>query len=261
MGLTLGGGERRIDGVTDEQQAKRERGVALFDFDGTLVPWDTQLLFADFVLRKEGWRRFYLGLFAVFGPFYRVLGDEGMKRVFLSYLWRAEPEQVAAWAREFVENELRPILFPEVLARLERHREAGELVVLVSASPDFYICEVGKMLGCDLAYGTPVEMVDPMRLFPDLVNHKGAVKVARIAEVLGESGEGGWSKSHGYTDSCADLPMMRCCEQGTVVNPSERLLGLSEDHGWEVMRVPLPWKGRLEKWGKIAGFALGASNF
>ena len=39
------------------------RGVAVFDLDGTLLAWDTQLLFCQFVLRREGWRRCYLLLF------------------------------------------------------------------------------------------------------------------------------------------------------------------------------------------------------
>lgn len=243
--------------MTEEQREKRRRGLALFDFDGTLIPWDTQALFADFVVRREGRRRAYLACFAALAPACRILGDEGMKRVFLSYLWRAEPRQIAAWAREFAETELRPRLFPEVVARLDAHREAGEMTVLASASPEWYVREIGRMLGFDLALGTVVEVGPRMRLFPDLRNHKGAAKVARLAARLGEPADGRWPGTHGYTDSVADLPMMAVCESGTVVNPSPRLRELAAANGWETIRQPVPWKGKIDKTWRILRFAAG----
>lgn len=240
-----------------EQREKLKQGLALFDFDGTLIPWDTQVLFADHVLRQEPVRRSYLPLFAALTPLYRILGDEGLKRVFLSYLWGAEKEQVERWAREFVEQRLSSMCYPELLERLERHRDAGQLTVLASASPEFYIREVGRALGFDLALGTQVELVERMRLFPDLTNHKGEQKVVRLTALLGDAPGGVWANSHGYTDSTADLPMMACCEQGTLVNPSSRLTRLGEEKGWEILRPPVPWRGKTDKMRQILRFAAG----
>ena len=69
-------------------ERKRKSGLALFDLDQTLIAWDTQLLFCNWVLRKEPVRRLYLLIFLPFLVFSRVLGAEGMKRIFLSFLWR-----------------------------------------------------------------------------------------------------------------------------------------------------------------------------
>lgn len=52
-------------------------GLALFDLDQTLVPWDTQLLFCNCVLREEPWRRVYLLVFLPFLPLVHVLGGRG----------------------------------------------------------------------------------------------------------------------------------------------------------------------------------------
>lgn len=243
--------------VTPEQQEKRERGLALFDFDGTLIPWDTQVIFADYVLRQAPVRRLYLLLFAVFAPFYKVLGDEGMKRVFLSYLWRAERDRIEAWAREFVEEWLLPACYPGVVELLEEHKAAGHLTVLASASPDLYVTEVGRALGFDLALGTEVEFGDTMPLFPDLRNHKGEEKVRRLSEILGIPGRNGWEGSHGYTDSSADLPMMLACRKGVVVNPSPKLSVIAAEKGWEVLRPETPWRGRFDKVRRILRFAAG----
>lgn len=241
--------------VTKEQQEKFGRGLALFDFDGTLIPWDTQVLFADYVIRREPIRRSYLPLFAAFSPCYKILGDEGLKRVFLSYLWRAERGQIEQWAREFVADRLARMCYPELLERLQRHRDAGELTVLASASPEFYIAEVGRALGFDIALGTQVEMGERMPFFPDLVNHKSEAKVVRLSGLLGPPPHGVWPNSHGYTDSTADLPMMHCCQRGTLVNPSARLTAMGQENGWDIVRPPVPWRGKADKVGQILRFA------
>lgn len=243
--------------MTAEQAAKRARGVALFDFDGTLIPWDTQVLFADHVLRRAPWRRLYLVWFAAFGPLYRVLGDEGMKRVFLGYLWRARREEIDTWAEEFVAVWIPRGCHAAVIERLQAHREAGHLTILASASPDFYVAAVGRALGFDLALGTPVEMGEVMPLLPDLVNHKGAEKVQRLSRLLGPPGKDGWERSHAYTDSSADLPMLRACRAATVVHPSARLSQLAAAEGWEVMHPELPWRSKRQKLVRILRYAAG----
>jgi HAD superfamily phosphoserine phosphatase-like hydrolase len=229
--------------VTDEHRAKFSRGLALYDLDGTLIAWDTQMLLCDLVLKHEGWRRAYLLFFAAFLPVAKILGAEGMKRVFLSYLWRVDREQLGQWVRELVAEFFPARCYPEMLEMLERDRQAGRLTVLASASPEFYVEEVGRALGFDLAYGTPVEMGASMPLLPDLVNHKGTEKVRRLSEILGAPPGGVWPNSHGYSDSSADLPMLSCCQRNTLVNPSARLAAIGRDKGWTIVTPAKPWRG------------------
>lgn len=229
--------------MTDDLRAKFDRGLALFDLDGTLIAWDTQMLFCDHVLKREGWRRAYLAFFAAFLPAAKILGDEGMKRVFLSYLWRADHAKIEAWAREFVAEFFPHRCYPVMLEKLRRHQEAGHLTVLASASPDFYAMEVGRVLGFDLALGTPVVWSGRMPLLPELRNHKGAEKVRRLSEILGAP-DGVWPRSHGYSDSSADLPMLRCCLANTLVNPSPELTAIGDAQGWEIERPAKPWRGK-----------------
>ncbi|MEO8613953.1 MAG: HAD-IB family hydrolase [Luteolibacter sp.] len=224
-------------------------GIALFDLDGTLIAWDCQLLFRHFVLRREPWRVMFLPVFLIFVPLIGLLGAEGMKRVFLCYLWKMDPVTLAEYSREFAAAVM-PAIYPELRGRLERHRQEGHLLILASASPEFYVAEIGRELGFDLTLGTPVEFG---YFFPDLDNHKGSAKVTRLLEMLPASYfEGGkLIRCHGYTDSRADLPMLALCEEATVVNPSPDLTALAEESGWEIVRPVRPWKTR-------AGFAIRA---
>lgn len=233
------------------------RGTALFDLDGTLLPWDCQLLFCHRVLRAQPWRRLYLLVFLPFVPLAKGLGAGPMKRIFLSYLWRMERAEIERHAREFAAG---LEFYPELLAEIERQRAAGRMLILASASPEFYVAEIGKRLGFDLSLGTPVGIGAHSPLFPDLDNHKGAVKVERLRHLLPPGwfhDNGALRDSHGYTDSTADLPMLAICERATLVNPSPELTELGERQGWTIVRPARPWKSKFDRLLKLAKFALG----
>jgi phosphatidylglycerophosphatase C len=218
------------------------KGIALFDLDGTLIAWDCQLLFRHHVVRQEPWRRIFLPVFLGLLPFYGLLGTEGMKRVFLSYLWKMPPETLARYSKEFAASVM-PAIYPELLDEIQRHRHAGHLLIMVSASPEFYVAEIGKRLGFHLVHGTVVESGP---FFPDLENHKGAAKVERLYEVLPPSyfEKGMLRNCRGYTDSSADLPMLELCQSALLVNPSPALEAVGRRKDWKVVRPSRPWKSK-----------------
>lgn len=218
--------------------------IGLFDLDGTLIAWDCQLLFREFVLQREPWRVIFFPVFLAFLPLMGLLGAEGMKRVFLCYLWGIDAQVLAIYSRDFALSVM-PMIYPELREKLENHRKAGHLTILASASPEFYVAEIGRELGFDLTLGTPVELG---RFFPDLENHKGEAKVLRLEKILPSSyfdHDGKLRNAHGYTDSCLDLPMLSLCETVTVVNPGIRLTKLATKLGWEVIRPMRPWTSRM----------------
>jgi phosphoserine phosphatase len=158
-------------------------------------------------------------------------------------LWRIDQETLAGYSREFAVS-LMPEIYPELREMLDRQRAAGHFLILASASPEFYVAEIGRELGFHLTLGTPVELGP---FFPDLENNKGATKVKRLKELLPASyfENGKLRHSHGYTDSCADLPMLTLCDSASVVNPSSRLTGIAAKSGWEILRPERPWKSRV----------------
>jgi HAD superfamily hydrolase (TIGR01490 family) len=226
------------------------RPVALFDFDGTLLPWDTQKLFCHYVLQQHPQRRWYFLLFLFMTPLAGVLGAEGMKRVFLSFLWKMKRHEVEVLARGFAEMWVPTCIWPEMLDRLAQHRQRGDLTILISASPEPYVKEMGRILGFDLSYGTVIEFPEQgLPLFPDLINNKGWNKVLRLRrELEAESFDGAQLRqAHGYTDSTADLPMLTLCQSATVVNPSTRLRAIAEEKDWEIVSWPRPWKSKFHR--------------
>ncbi|MDX1680056.1 MAG: HAD family hydrolase [Akkermansiaceae bacterium] len=237
---------------------ERPPGIALFDLDGTLIAWDCQLLFRHFVVRHEPWRVIFVAIFLVLVPLAKWIGIEGMKRVFLAYLWGVDRETRQQYASDFADAVM-PAIYPEVKAMLDEHRRKGEFSVLTSASPEFYVKEIGKRLGFDLVLGTEVEFGP---VFPDLENHKGAAKVIRLRNLLPASwfDDSGSLKAHGYTDSTADLPLLEVCDRATVVNPGERLAMLAAENGWDVVRPERPWKSRMGFAWRTVALLLGVGR-
>lgn len=107
-------------------------GIALFDFDGTLIEGDSCFLF----------HRKVFGLPKVFGAALRALVLHGlsvdrrhlMKQAFLSCLWAGISRDVLRAHAEGFVSDLDRAMRPGALDRLSWHRDRGDQVVLVSAS-------------------------------------------------------------------------------------------------------------------------------
>lgn len=217
-------------------------GYALFDLDQTLIPWDTQLLFCDFVLKRMPLRRLYLlGLIPLL-PFYKLLGSDGMKRVFLNYLWGLREEDLDELAEEFVDQHFPDTFYQEMIDMLVEQQQLGRTTVLSSASPEIWVKPIAKKLGFDHYFGTQVEMTPRIPLFPDLPggNNKGPNKLKKMRHILPDSFDienDTLPNSSGFSDSHADLPMLRICEHAVMVHPTDKLRSEGEQNGWE-LRTP-----------------------
>ena len=233
-------------------------GWALFDLDHTILPFDTQVYFCNFVLKKHGWRRLYLLLFLPLAP----LAATGLmplrtaKRIFSSYLWRMPKARLDELVQEFVDTVFERVAYPEIVEEIEKNREGGRILVLNSASPGFYVEAIADKLGFDHWYATAVEVSDPMPLVPQVKgpNNKHGAKITAMQDVLPAGFDVAKGDvlpdSVGYTDSTADLPMMAVCKSGVIVHPGEELAAKGEENGWSVRTPERPYATSMG--GKVA---------
>ena len=100
---------------------------AFFDLDHTLLPFDTQTLFCNFVLKRHPWRVF---LHALFFPFAigRALGlvsTARAKQAFLSYLWGMKRSKLKVLARDFAHDCVHGWIYPELQIILPQQYPSG----------------------------------------------------------------------------------------------------------------------------------------
>lgn len=235
------------------------RVLALFDLDGTLLPWDTQLLFYRDVVRQHRWRMLLLVPFFCCVPLAYFLGDGRMKRLFLAYLWKMKRSEIEKLASQFVQKTVMPLLYEEVVGRLRKHQRNGDFCVLTTASPDIYASIIAGKLGFDRFFATDVFYGDRMGFYPSFPegNNKGQVKVDRlvahglmVADSVNED-------IAAYSDSSADLPMLLAASRQVLVNPSKSLSSLLVEGNCEIVRPPVPWASRSGKMREICRQLLG----
>lgn len=230
---------------------------AFFDFDQTIVAFDTQALFCNHVLRREGWRRIWLLWYLPSVPLYllRILSLRTMKRLFLGYLAGMKRERLEEHVREFLEQTLPVFLYPELIAEIERHRDEGRILVLNSASPDFYLRGVAAKLGFAHCFGTAVALPERMPLLPEITgpnNKHGAKIVAMRAAGLIPEEPPVLADCWSYSDSSADLPLLELAEHAVMIHPGARLAAIGAERGWRTMTPRRPYAG---KWS--GRFAMG----
>jgi len=150
-------------------------GYALFDLDQTLVAWDMQLLFANWVFHKHPTRRLYLIFFIAAIPFSKLLGARRMKRLFLAILCGLSRDKVDSLTQSFANHYCPSQFYPEILNLLTEQQQCGAMTILTSASPFLYVQHIGKKLGFDHTFGTEIPDYDFFPLFPEIAaNNKSA---------------------------------------------------------------------------------------
>ena len=126
--------------------------------------------------------------------------------------------EVAALTAEFLDRRLLRLLHPTALAAIEAHRNAGDWLVLLSASTDFYVRELGARLGFDEVICTEVRWIgNQMDGELTTANRRGPEKARCLAE-LKASHPG--SRVAAYGNESSDLEYLRQADVAVLVNPS-----------------------------------------
>jgi phosphatidylglycerophosphatase C len=129
-------------------------------------------------------------------------------------------QEIEAWTNEFVPRLLARGMRADALAVLETHRRAGDLLVLLSASPDLYVPAIGRALGFAETVCTGVEW-DGDRLTGRLTtpNQRGREKAHAVVALRRE--HRGLAVV-AYGNAASDLEHLSLAERATLVNGSAR---------------------------------------
>ena len=140
--------------------------LVVFDLDGTITYGDTLLPYVTGFLARARRSRLRLArLLPTLAAFAAGTADHGAVKSALirGTLGGATREQLAAWTQEFVPQVIQGSR-PAALQMIQAHREAGDRLVLMSASTDLYVPRIGEALGFDEVICTGIAFDESGRL-------------------------------------------------------------------------------------------------
>jgi phosphatidylglycerophosphatase C len=195
-------------------------GVAAFDFDGTLTQGGSVF---EFLIAVAGRTR-TLSAAASLSPRLAhaalvggAVADSTKEQLFGRLLAGVPVDRVEEVAADFATTHLRRYSRPEVRARLDWHRLRGDLVVIVSASPDLYVRVAGELLGADEAVATRLAVSGALLTGRyEGANCRGEEKTRRLRKWIEHSG-GAAGTLWAYGNSRGDLSMLRAADVGVNV--------------------------------------------
>jgi phosphatidylglycerophosphatase C len=196
-----------------------QAGIAVFDLDHTLSRSDSFLWYLFGFLTRRPWRLVRCLHLPMVMLLFMVgwMNNAGLKASFLrAVLGGVREEDLSAWTQEFVDRFIRNRMRREGRAAVEAHRRAGDRLILLTASPDCYVTELGRRLGFDEVICTQVEWKCG-RLSGRLAssNMRGREKVHALQDILARLGA---RPVTAYADHQSDLAMLRMADHAYLVN-------------------------------------------
>jgi HAD superfamily hydrolase (TIGR01490 family) len=215
-------------------------GLALFDLDNTLIAGDSDYLWGCFLVEqgivdgahyeREN-RRFY--------DQYRV-GELDIHE-FLDFQLRPLAEHgletLQQWRQQYIEEKISPILLPRAHELVERHRQQGDTLVVITATNRFITTPIVEMYEIPNLLATEPELQDNQytgRVAGTPCFQDG--KVERLDDWLADSQQS-LNDSWFYSDSHNDLPLLNRVTHPVAVDPDEILEQHAREHDWPVISL------------------------
>ena len=217
--------------------------LALFDLDHTLLPIDSDV----------EWARFLVRLGVVDGPVYGQRNEYFAQQYeagtlniveFLDFQLAPLAQHPIAvlenWHRQFMSEVIVPSIKPAARELVATHTAQGDLCALVTATNEFVTGPIARELGLAHLLATGIERVgDRYTGQPDGVPCFREGKISKTQAWLGQRGHtlADFERSWFYSDSANDLPLMERVTDPVATNPDSRLKQHALNHGWRVLQL------------------------
>jgi HAD superfamily hydrolase (TIGR01490 family) len=218
--------------------------LTLFDLDHTLLPLDSDYEWGQFMCRigavepVEFARRN-----AEFYEQYQAGTLDPVEYLEFAFgnLARFPRSQLDAWHRQFMDEVIRPAMRPAARDLVRRHLDAGDLVMIITATNRFVTAPIAQAFGvAHLIAAEPVldengEITGAFRGTPPY----GAGKVANLRHWLEARGQalGDFATSTFYSDSQNDIPLLSEVTHPVATNPNARLSAHAKAQGWPILNL------------------------
>lgn len=209
--------------------------AAFFDMDRTVLRIDTGMTWMRFLRGRGEVGRFGMLRALYWSALYKVamLDLETLAGRLVADM-RGDPEhemieKCRTWYELFVGHQVAPA----ARRAIERHRRAGDQIVLLTGSTQYAACVVADSLGIEHVLCSRLEVSEGRFTGKMAQLCFGKYKVELAEEFAHDSGVE-LERSSFYSDSYTDLPMLQRVGTAVAVNPDARLRRHATRAGWRI---------------------------
>lgn len=212
--------------------------LALFDLDNTLLNGDSdhswgiflaEIGVVDAAEQRNKQDKFYqqyvngkLDIIEFCEYQFRVLRENSLK-------------QLQEWHAEFMHIKVEPMILSGKADLLSPHQDAGDDVLIITATCDFVTAPIANRLGVDTLLATQAELLNG--------RYTGKVagtpcfkegKISRLKQWLNENDKP-FENSCFYSDSVNDLPLLELVDTPVAVTPDDNLRNHATKLHWKII--------------------------
>ena len=213
------------------------RPAAIFDLDGTLIPnTSAERAFFSYLVRRgilSPWNIVQMAASA----WSAGLNLHAMTRGNKIYLRGKSIGGLRTIARDFFEPRIQSMVFPTMQSRIERHRDAGDLLLLLTGSLDVIAECFVRHLNLDGQQSAHLQVRNGRctgRVEGILPYGLGKLEVLRMLRQRFDVDQG---SSWLYANVYSDRFVMNAVEHPVAVNPDRRLRAYALRHHWMTVQA------------------------
>ena len=196
--------------------------LAIFDIDYTITRKETLMEFFKYLVSKDIKNIKFLPRALYSGLMYgiKVYDEKRVKECFLKFIENIDEKELAILTKSFYDERLSTILYEDAVNMIKKLKNEGYMVILISASPEFYIKEFYAIKEVDLIIGTKFIFENGKFVRKMSGNNcKGEEKVKRLEKVLKEKNiKADFKNSYMFSDSLSDKPLLDLVGNSYLIN-------------------------------------------
>ncbi|UTV98592.1 HAD family hydrolase [Marinomonas rhizomae] len=214
--------------------------LAFFDLDNTLVAGDTAQAFSEYMVASAlPTPDDFLAVNLAYMEDYDAgtLNLESYMHYTLSPLFTLDETQRTVFITEFIHNIVKDMALPKAIELLEQHKEAGDELIIISATGTHLVAPIAAYLGVKHALGVDIEYKEGLitgKLVGTPTFREG--KVIRAEQWANENGYS-MDDTYFYSDSHNDLPLLEKARFPIAVDPDHILEKTANERSWKVMSL------------------------
>ena len=214
--------------------------LAIFDLDNTLIAGDSDHSWGEFLVAEQ---RVDAQQFQHINDQFYADYAAGSLDIFAYLEFSLRPlteipmTELQALHTKFMQQVIAPMQLSKARALLKKHREAGDRLLIITATNRFVVEPICHSLGVTEILAAEPEIADGRytgRVVGTPTYQQG--KVTRLKEWMKEQSEtleGSWF----YSDSANDLPLLLEVDNPVAVDPCDRLREKAQDKQWPIISL------------------------